>query len=226
MVQKYSPCQQDQDCEKSQQEKYQKMEPSPIQKMSSKALQSRYDIRLAQIWDAPGIYGILEGFQSHFLEDGANLLTAEELVSILQTQPVWVLVDHEDYPVGVYWISELAYWDSLNMGGTKQGHSMVSEKPIAGTAHLLIRPKFLKAFIKNNGLQTLLHLAFETLGIQKKLKASVMSSQNTAQRLLARAGFKRCGVLKEETMYKGKWVDVLLYELRQKSWKRQCRKEI
>jgi hypothetical protein len=221
LVQTSSPCLQNQDREKSQNE-----EKSPFQKGSPMALKSAFTIRLAQVWDAPGIYGILEGFQSHFLEDGASLLTAEELLYILQTQPVWVLVDHEDYPVGVYWISDLLYWENFKMESAPHGQSMGSNKPVAGTVHLLIRPNYLKPFMRCHGLKHLLHLAFETLGIQKKLKASVMSPQNTAQRLLARAGFKRCGVLKEETLFQGKWVDVLLYELRQKSWKRQCRKEI
>lgn len=61
--------------------------------------------------------------------------------------------------------------------------------------------------------------AFEELGLEKVL-ASVYSGNGASVRLLARVGYRECGLLRRNAFFAGQWHDERLAEILREDWKK------
>lgn len=160
--------------------------------------QDKLFLRQATPFDLPPILALLEDYKEGFQEDGESL-DYEEIAQSIQEGNIWV-IDEWDYAVGAVSFSDI-----------KPG--------ISAVIHLIVRPEYLRRVLKLKLIEQSFNIAFKELGVGK-IKALPMETQKTAIKLLNRFKFYRIGIFRNETKQRGKFVDIIAFELHKKFWER------
>ncbi len=151
--------------------------------------------------DGPAVWALLDDYRPMFQDDYETLSPGWVLSLVNSGEPL--VLEAEGYPIGMAWYSDIRM----------QLHAMI---------HVLFRPQYLRAILKQGLLESVLDYGFQTLDL-RKIKAMAMSTQTTAIKLLRRYQFKQCGLFRKETRQHGKLIDVLAFELSRGYWKRHAR---
>jgi RimJ/RimL family protein N-acetyltransferase len=147
--------------------------------------------------DGPAVWGLIEDYAPTFLTD-YNAIDASIAKKLIDSGNLFC-IDAFDYPVGVAWYNDQFHDLHLSL-------------------HLIIRPAFLRQFLKEDLATLVLDFGFKNFQVGK-LKAFTLKPQKMAQKLLLRYGFKRRAYFPRETRVDGKYVDVQVYELSRHDWR-------
>jgi len=154
-------------------------------------------LRSATLEDAPALWGIMSDYQHYFLDD-YSVLNKQTVISLLETGCVYC-IDAFDYPVGMVWFNDQFYDLHISI-------------------HLLIRPKFMKLFSKENMGETIVDFGFNTYNV-KKIKAFVLETQTVAIKLVLKHGFKQRAFYPRDTRQNGRYTHVRVLELAKHDWR-------
>lgn len=83
--------------------------------------------------------------------------------------------------------------------------------------HLLVRPWALKQVIKSTVLIDIISALFLNLNVVK-FKVECLEQQTGAKKILKALGFRRQGILKNETIFKNELASLEIYELLKTHW--------
>lgn len=158
-------------------------------------------LRPATLLDIPPLTALIARYRDRYFDDFDTWDTAF-LVELIRSGALTV-IDDGGYPAGLLWLNH-----------------RVADLHV--TAHLLMHPRMVRRIYREGILDAMLARIFAT-GV-RKIKALPMACQTGTVRLLKRLRFKLSGILREETRYRGKPTDVLIFELSRKYWQKRCRK--
>lgn len=161
-------------------------------------------LRLANKLDIPTVWCIADDYKKSFLEDGESI-EKQFLFDLVANCDLVVCVDTIDgLPWGFFYIAE------------------ANNLARHGTIHFLCRPERLKDVLKYDLIGQFIDKAFVMYDIDK-IKGRAISTQSTAQKLLARNRFFKVGTLLNETVVQKKRVNVVLFELQKHYWQKMRR---
>lgn len=181
-----------------------KLKPSGFDLLAEFGIKPMPLLRLANKLDIPTVWCIADDYKESFLEDGESI-EKQLLFDLVANCDLVVCVDTPDgLPWGFFYIAE------------------ANDLARHGTIHFLCRPHRLKDVMKYDLIGQFIDKAFIMYNIDK-IKGRAISTQSTAQKLLARNRFFKVGTLLNETVVQKKRVNVVLFELQKHYWQKMRR---
>lgn len=152
---------------------------------------SRLDFRTGRLSDLPVYWNLINDYK-HLYEHALGSVNPDTAEELLRNGQV-ITITCDGYPVGGMCITD------VYLG-------------LHATVHLLVKPTYLRKVVEAETIKSILGALFNELDLLK-LKAVALEQQAQAIKLLKLYGFRKQGLLKNETFYKGVPASMLLYEL-------------
>jgi RimJ/RimL family protein N-acetyltransferase len=152
---------------------------------------SQVDFRAGRLSDLPVYWNLINDYK-HLYEHALGAVNPDTAEALLRAGQV-ITITCDGFPVGGVCIT------AVYLG-------------LHATVHSLIKPAYLRKVMEAETIKSILGALFVELDLLK-LKAVALEQQAQAIKLLKLYGFRKQGLLKNETFYNSEPASILLYEL-------------